>query len=141
MTSYNIQQILSEADRPIDGDNRNRAIKNLNLLVNQGFEFSIIQNGKKWVSGSGKDFNIVIKYSEKWSACYLTDFSPYNILSFAGRFLQRKDVNDMILKNIDYPTKCGKCRGKGIIGNFMHYADGVCFDCAGSGTIFNKQTA
>jgi len=28
---------------------------------------------------------------------------------------------------------CGKCNGNGIIQAFMHYANGICFDCGGSG--------
>lgn len=30
---------------------------------------------------------------------------------------------------------CGKCSGDGQIGGFEHYADGVCFDCGGSGIV------
>ncbi len=30
---------------------------------------------------------------------------------------------------------CGKCSGDGIIAGFEHYADGVCFDCGGRGTV------
>jgi len=29
---------------------------------------------------------------------------------------------------------CDKCEGKGYINGFNHYANGVCFQCAGNGT-------
>lgn len=32
-------------------------------------------------------------------------------------------------------VKCGKCNGSGQLRGFKHYADGVCFDCMGKGTI------
>jgi hypothetical protein len=28
---------------------------------------------------------------------------------------------------------CGKCSGKGVIPAFHYYANGICFDCGGSG--------
>ena len=28
---------------------------------------------------------------------------------------------------------CNKCKGNGIIPSFMYYAEGICFDCGGSG--------
>jgi len=28
---------------------------------------------------------------------------------------------------------CGKCNGKGVIPAFAYYANGICFDCGGSG--------
>lgn len=35
---------------------------------------------------------------------------------------------------------CSKCSGKGWINGFQHYADGVCFDCGGSGRMSEKTT-
>lgn len=32
-------------------------------------------------------------------------------------------------------STCGKCSGKGRINGFDHYADGVCFDCDGTGKL------
>lgn len=33
---------------------------------------------------------------------------------------------------------CAKCKGVGVIPSFMYYANGICFDCAGSG--INRNT-
>lgn len=30
-------------------------------------------------------------------------------------------------------VKCGRCKGTGYVRGFEHYADGVCFDCKGTG--------
>jgi hypothetical protein len=41
-----------------------------------------------------------------------------------------------IAKEKEMPI-CTKCKGKGIIPAFMHYCEGVCFDCMGLG--YGKQ--
>ncbi|SHF48877.1 hypothetical protein [Dysgonomonas macrotermitis] len=68
-----------------------------------------------------------IKYSE---------IDLYDVLCRVARLISiNKEGFDFLKNQINKHGACGctKCNGTGIIPQFMHYAQGVCFECGGSG--------
>jgi hypothetical protein len=132
-----IQDILTEAGHSGQYDNRNRAVKQLNaLLKNNTVKIILVptgfirqtKNGFKWnirVSGFGKATQFKMPNG--------STVEPIDVLTTVGRFLSRDDVKELSKAEIKMPVKCAKCNGTGYLPQFAWYAQGVCFDCLGSG--------
>jgi hypothetical protein len=133
--------LLKEANRTTQGDNRTRAVKNLNMLIELGVKVVICKKDYMWTTKKGYDYNFKLSYKGRSTVWLIKErsFNAYNMLVLAGRFLKRPEVKELIRTNIETPHDCSKCGGNGIITHFMHYAEGVCFDCGGSGLVFNKD--
>ena len=133
--------LLEKANRKSFGDNRTRAVKNLNMLIELGVKIKICEKDYMWTSKSGFDFNFSLTFKKKQTKWLVKErrFSAYNLLTLAGVFLKRPEVKELIKSSVTTPTDCCKCEGNGIIPRFMYYAEGVCFDCGGSGLVFNND--
>ena len=133
--------LLEKANRKSFGDNRTRAVKNLNMLIELGVKIKICEKDYMWTSKSGFDFNFSLTFKKKQTKWLVKElrFSAYNLLTLAGVFLKRPEVKELIKSSVTTPTDCCKCKGNGIIPRFMYYAEGVCFDCGGSGLVFNND--
>lgn len=138
MENY-LKEITKKAGRGYLGDNRSRAVKNINKSIEMGLKLVLCESGYVYTTKKGYDYNIKVVLGVKASRWLIKDrrVSAYNILLLIGRFLQRQDVQTEIRKKIKHPVNCSKCSGKGIIPHFMYYAEGVCFDCGGSGLKFD----
>lgn len=71
-----------------------------------------------------------------------TQFGEYNMINFDQFWCivwDRIRVNyaKRIAKEQELDNTCHKCNGTGFIPQFAWYADGVCFDCLGTGHILN----
>lgn len=133
-----LKEILEKENRVSFGDNRNRAVRNLNMIIELGVTVNICENGYTWTSKSGFSYNLIFKYKGISTKHFVKNglMSAYNVLTLAGRFLKKDEIKELIKQHIETPVPCGKCAGKGIIPQFMYYAEGVCFDCAGTGLTF-----
>lgn len=133
--------LLKEANRKTFGDNRSRAVKNLNMLIELGVKIVICEKDYMWTTKKGFDYNFKLTYGQRSNVWLVKERSmnAYNLLLLAGRFLKRPEVKELIKSNISTPINCSKCAGNGIIHHFMYYAEGVCFNCGGSGLVFNND--
>jgi hypothetical protein len=59
--------------------------------------------------------------------------TPYAILETLAKFITRSEVAEIVKADVTKVHVCAKCAGKGIIPGFEWYANGVCFDCYGTG--------
>ena len=50
-----------------------------------------------------------------------------------ANLLKIKEVKETISAKVENPHACAKCNGEGVIKAFYYYAQGVCFDCGGTG--------
>lgn len=170
MKNYIIEQ-LQEAGYKNEGDNRTRAINNLNLLIDAGvisFEFikaddyNAKENGRSFwfeaVSGKrrctaykvslfGQKYNghfIPKKMNQRGpfgleytTICDNTSLYIDDVMLRVARLISlKKDGWDFMKEEIQAKNgacSCSKCSGRGIIPQFAHYAEGVCFDCGGMG--------
>lgn len=136
-TTYkNIQTILTEAGFVCEGDNRTRAIKGCNTALKNGVNISIVKKGKmRTTKISKKNYNIKISaFGLMRVSLTQSDFiEAFDVLKVCASFLQGDDIRNKIKMSASSPCECHKCRGRGIIPYFMYYANGVCFDCMGSG--------
>ena len=134
-----LRKLLKEARRPDEGDNRNRAVKNINILIELGFKVVICEKDFMWTTKSGFNYNYKVSYKTMATRWLLKErnICAYTLLTYAGKFLKRPEVRELIKANVSTPSDCSKCKGSGIIPQFMYYAEGVCFDCGGSGLRFD----
>lgn len=130
-----IQQILTAADYTCEGDNRNRAIRGCNLSIDSGIKVQVCKKGYHYTTPKGKTWTIKVSgFGWKRTSHVKGFIKPYDVLLVLAQFLQGK-VRDNMQGELaaTTPHKCGKCDGKGVIPQFLYYANGVCFDCFGSG--------
>ncbi|MES2287510.1 MAG: hypothetical protein V4547_17580 [Bacteroidota bacterium] len=133
-----LQSILKSSGHNIDDlNNRQRAVRSLNhVLKNSNIKLKICDPGKVWSTASGFKYNVSIGLSGYGAKVWKTnDFSAYNFLLLMGKFLQIEAVRKIVDSDTETPYKCMKCEGKGIIPQFYYYANGVCFDCLGCGSV------
>ena len=139
-TTMTIQEILTEAGHPTEGDNRNRAIKGCNQSLKAGIKITICERGRHYTDKNDKHFNLQVsgfgwKRTHFYRGTREEKMTPFQVLRVLAWFLQGDNVRKE-LKNLHAhtPRTCGKCNGKGIIPAFYYYAEGICFDCMGLGT-------
>ena len=173
-------KILNDAGYKNSNTGRERAVKNMNLLIDSGIlSFTIIsseiynakENGRSfWVSSSdgkkrptaykvtlyGKTYygHIMQKSETKkfkhiqyldgsWEYATNTEYFDNSIISINEIQTRVARLLTIIREGKDFFTpqllaakgdcSCGKCNGLGIIPAFSYYANGICFDCGGSG--------
>ncbi len=135
-----IQQILSDAGFDVSElNNRQRAVRSLNsVFKNSEVVIRIAPKGKVWTGSDDFKYNFQITLGKISTRCKLDsrcDFDTYTLLEKMGTFLRREEVKKIIYSETSEPCTCSKCEGNGIIPAFYYYADGVCFDCMGVGSI------
>lgn len=151
--------------------NRERAVRNLNLLLDSGIleihlvnadSYNDLENGRAyWYDAKDGNKRCTAYKVTLYGKTYYGHFMPkrrtyrYNagIVSdviLNNYYLEITDIQLRVAKlisiikgNGDFlqpafmaakgSCSCGKCNGDGIIPAFAYYANGVCFDCGGSG--------
>lgn len=173
-------KILNENGYKNTDTNRQRAVKNLNLLLDSGvLKLTFVdaetynakvdgrgfwfdgKDGKRYVTAYkvtifGKTFNghaIPKSKTTKWCSAinfdgtreYQTDTEYFNNTRISVDSIQTRvaQLIKIVKEKEDFLTprlfqakgecSCSKCHGNGIILAFAYYANGVCFDCGGSG--------
>jgi len=171
----NLVNKLNEAGYKNTNTNRERAVKNLNLLLDSGImdikfinsnEYNCEENGKAYwyKTADGKQrctAYIVTLYGKKYYGHFMAKstrsvqfgiecINKINHFSLDINAIQLrvsklisiiKDRGDFLKPEFMKAKgicSCGKCNGIGIIPQFSYYANGVCFDCGGSG--INRNT-
>lgn len=170
-TQNTIIQLLNEAGYNNQGTNRERAIRNLNLLLDAGVLSIKFCHADKY---NDLNSNWAFWYDAKDGNRRCTAYQvTLFVRTFNGHFVaktrtERNPFGDKYVSNIDNSSlsihdimmrvaklisilkgkgdflapsefgkygdcSCGKCSGRGIIPQFMHYAEGICFDCGGTG--------
>lgn len=154
-----IIQLLNDKGYSNTGDNRNYVIKSLNGLINIGLVDLYILDKEVYktrsfvynVGDKTKTTAYKIKMYDKlyfghWmpkkqiNSCfgekYLTDIE-YNYINLYDVLCKIANIININKNGFDFIKNgncdCAKCKGSGFIPEFAHYAQGVCFDCAGTG--------
>lgn len=133
-----IQEILKEANYPTQSDNRSRTIRQINkLLTETDITITVVSKGFMRTTKKGFDWTIKITGFGKVTRFYTKQnyIEPINILTSIGKFLKREDIQEIVKADVRFPYKCGKCEATGNLPQFAYYANGVCFDCMGSGYV------
>lgn len=175
-----IIELLNKNGYKNNNTNRERAVKNMNLLLDSGImsltlipseEYNAKENGRGFwmtltngkkvptaykVTLYGKTYygHIMPKKSiRKYMSCqysdgtreYDTDITYYDNTYISINEIQTRvaQLLTIIREGKDFfapklfaakgDCSCGKCNGVGIIPAFYYYANGICFDCGGSG--------
>jgi hypothetical protein len=157
-TQNTIIQLLNEAGYCNKNTNKQKSVKNINLLLDAGILTIKFVHADKF--NDPKDRSIAYWYKkeglyDKCSAYAVTIFGK----TYAGHFVSKShyiyDLDiDVMMAHVakiisvvkgkgDFisPSEfakygkcsCAKCSGRGILQEFSYYADGVCFECGGSG--------
>ena len=173
-------KLLNESGYKNTNTNRERAVKDLNLLLDSGVMsltfinsevYNSKENGRSFfvncqgdkkrttayrITLFGKTYNghiMVKKTIEKYcSAEYFDGTKEYNTIETyfdnsticvqemqlkVARLLSKIRGNEDFLKPLVFAKhgecSCGKCNGLGVIPAFSYYANGICFDCGGTG--------
>jgi hypothetical protein len=175
-----IIELLNAAGYKNSNTNRERAVRNMNLLIDSGImSLTLIPAEAYNAKENGKGFWMMCEDGKKRPTAYkvtLYGKTYYGHLmqkSLTTKFkhIQHMDLTWEYATNTEYydntsisineiqvrvarllsiirddkdffaPTlfaakgecSCGKCNGVGIIPSFSYYAEGICFDCGGSG--------
>ena len=93
--------LLKEAKRTTQGDNRTRAVKNLNMLIELGIKIVICEKNYMWTTKKGFDYNFKLTYGQRSNVWLIKErnFNAYNMLVLAGRFLKRPEVKEQMYKD------------------------------------------
>jgi hypothetical protein len=175
-----IIELLNGAGYKNSNTNRERAVRNMNLLIDSGIMsltfiqseaynakengigfWTTLSNGKKAptaykVTLYGKTYyghimqkSLTTKFKHiqhmdlTWE--YATNTEYYDNTSISISEIQTRVARllTIIREDKDFfapklfaskgDCSCGKCNGVGIIPAFSYYANGICFDCGGSG--------
>ena len=139
-----IQEILKASNHNFNYDNRNRATKQLNNLLSEtSIEVRIAKKGFIFETKRGTKWNVKISgygFKGLYRLPNNVDFTPLDILTKVGRFLQSETLQKIIKADVTLPCSCSRCNGAGVLSQFYYYAEGVCFDCMGSGMVSNKTS-
>lgn len=165
-----IVKILNEAGYQNTNTNRERAVRNMNMLLDAGIMSIKFVHADKYndeqanwgywyksndgkerctaykVTIFGKTFygHFIAKRSRSvvWGIECINRIDNYTLsiediqIRVARLISIVREKNDFLAPKL-FAAKgecsCGKCHGIGIILAFMHYANGICFDCGGSG--------
>jgi len=162
-------QLLNEAGYKNTNTNRERAVRNMNLLLDSGVmsiefidadKYNAQEGGKSfWFKSNGKQrctaYMVTLfgkTYYGNWIPKTSTQFvwgmevkdhlDNYTI-SIDAIQMQVAQLIGIIRNGVDFfapkvfaakgDCSCSKCNGKGVIPAFAYYANGICFDCGGSG--------
>lgn len=169
-------EILKQAGYKNENTNRERAVRNINLLLDSGIlslkfchfdKYSDMEKnwgfGFKSKDGKERCTNYMVTlFGKKYYGAFVAkrtkertifgdteikikDNSKVDIESLQIRIAQLikiiKDGDNFLTPELSAAKgqcSCSKCYGKGVIPMFFHYANGICFDCGGSG--INRAT-
>lgn len=175
-----IIELLNAAGYKNSNTNRERAVRNMNLLIDSGIMsltfipseaynakengrgfWMTLSNGKKAptaykVTLYGKTYyghlmqkSLTTKFKHiqhmdlTWEYATYTEYYNNTIISISEIQSRVAQLLTIIREDKDFfapklfaakgDCSCGKCEGVGIIPAFSYYANGICFDCGGSG--------
>lgn len=145
-----LKEVYSTSGRLLKEDNRSFFVKSINMLLDRGeIKIEISPIGRVWrkdknlginedlPNGSMNKFNVSISGYGLQRKVYLNKMTPEMILMNCAKILTDKRAKTKIEDRIkvDYMKykSCSKCQGRKIILGFLHYCDGICFQCGGSG--------
>jgi len=143
-----IKEIFENANR-IDSktnyNNTNRIIKDLNRAISNGVvKINIQKKGEVWtnkrIDNGNFKFNIEVFSAGYVQRFYAGNITPEMLLNCVAKLLQQHPVREEIINVVNGKSICLKCKGKGKREKFSKRADGVCFDCMGTGIYFIKAT-
>lgn len=176
MTTNTLVKLLNEAGYTNTNTNRERAVRNMNMLLDAGIMTIKFSHSDRY---NNKDANFGFWYTAKDGKrrCTAYTVTLYG-KTFYGHFMpKRRTINygqGVVVADdvtyINFPIdeiqtrvaqlisivreqndffapklfaakgdcSCGKCHGRGVIPAFSYYANGICFDCGGSG--INRNT-
>jgi hypothetical protein len=144
-----IKEKLAASGFELIEDNRNRYVKNLNMLLDSGlFKLTICEKGMSWVRDDSKPtntrsnrYNVIIRGGGYIKKVFVDSIDKVSLLQQFGWFLKDEKVRENIKASVTIPTNCAKCQGIGIIPAFHYYCSGICFDCCGTGFDFKTKTS
>jgi hypothetical protein len=175
-----IINLLNEAGYKNSNSNRERAVRNINMLIDSGImSLTLIQSEDYNAKENGRGFWMTLSNGKKAPTAYkvtlygktyyghimqkslttkfkhiqhmdgtweyATNTEYYDntkidiseIQTRVARLLtiirEDKDIFEPEIFAAKADCSCGKCNGVGIIPAFSYYANGICFDCGGSG--------
>lgn len=175
-----IIELLNGAGYKNSNTNRERAVRNMNLLIDSGIMSIVLIPSETYnAKENGRGFWMTLTNGKKAPTAYkvkLYGRTYYGHVMQKSRttkfkYIQHKDLTWEYETNTDYydntsisiseiqtrvaqlltiiredkdffapklfaekgDCSCGKCNGAGIIPAFSYYANGICFDCCGSG--------
>lgn len=173
-------KILNEAGYTNSNTNRERAVRNMNLLLDSGImsltlisseSYNAKENGRGfWMMCSdgkkrptaykvtlyGKTYyghimpkSLTTKWRHiqhmdgTWEFATSTEYYDNTSISISEIQTRVAQLLNIIREDKDFfapklfaakgDCSCAKCNGVGIIPSFIYYANGICFDCGGSG--------
>jgi len=175
-----IIELLNEAGYKNSNTNKERAVKNMNLLLDSGImsitlipseAYNAKENGRGFwmmcadgkkrptaykVTLYGKTYgghimqkSLTTKFKSiqhkdlTWEYATSTEYYDNTSISINEIQIRVAQLLTIIREDKDFfapklfaakgDCSCGKCDGVGIIPSFSYYANGICFDCGGSG--------
>jgi hypothetical protein len=175
-----IIELLKEAGYKNSNTNRERSVRNMNLLIDSGImslklisseDYNAKENGKGFwmmckdgikrptaykVTLYGRTYyghimqkSVTTKYKHiqhmdgTWEYAINTEYYDNTQISISEIQTRVAQLLTIIREDKDFfapklfaakgDCSCGKCNGVGIIPAFSYYANGLCFDCGGSG--------
>lgn len=153
-------ELLKEKGYSNTGDNRSYAIRSLNMLLDSGFlqlyflDYERTKTHGFFWEKDGKRHRTIYKLTVFGKTYYGHWMPAFRKTNFGGGMVSRDEINYQhldiyaILCRVatlislnkdgfnflkDGHCNCSKCNGTGFIPQFAHYANGVCFECGGSG--------
>lgn len=148
MKNY-IKEIMENAERSYDYDNRNFQTKSINTCIHNGMvKISVANKGRLNTNskilnkdGSLWGFNLRVDAFGFVRRVRIHDYiAPNDILMAIGDLLNKENIKERINATYFESCECSRCNGKGIIPQFHYYCGGICFDCYGSGREIIKKT-
>jgi len=163
-----LQSIFEAANRKVDFDNRNFRVKSINAALENGqvkVEVSPAQKIFNEKNEKQSNYRIYIGKTYWWGYVKRTAWlqkvhfgqgaddireemrynneslidSMFNSLCKAISTPEIKEAMKKAKEETADACVCGKCHGKGIIPEFRHISQGVCFDCLGIGYKFKNS--
>ena len=107
-----------------------RAVTNIDKLLPYFEKIDIIERGYTKTNTKGFKYNFSVSCDAR-RFVFKVDISRGDVSSYVLEDLAVKMAT--ILKNngIKSTKNCKKCNGTGVIKRYMHYCNGICFDCFG----------
>ena len=175
-----IIELLNGAGYKNSNTNRERAVRNMNLLIDSGIMSIVLIPSETYnAKENGRGFWMTLTNGKKAPTAYkvklygktyyghvmqksrTTQFKSFQHKDLTWEYETNTDYYDntsisiseiqtrvaqlltIIREDKDFfapklfaskgDCSCGKCNGAGIIPAFSYYANGICFDCGGSG--------
>jgi hypothetical protein len=144
-----IKEIMQNAKRSYEYDNRNFQTKAINTCIENGMvkvtiaDEGMLSSNPKILKSDGSLFYFNLRVDAFGFARRVrvhNYIAPNDILKAIGDLLNKENIKEKINATYFESCECSRCNGKGIIPQFHYYCGGVCFDCYGSGREIRKKT-